>query len=91
MHIELILNRIITPHFLFQALFAKVNQRMRCRDHSSSPCIHRGGEEYCEQERLNNDFHEFVRKYREAYMGPNTAAHQIESPVDKGKPIYVLP
>ena len=83
MFIESILITIITS-LSIQTLFVKLNQRMRYRDHSSSTWLHRGGDTYYEQEHLNNDFHEFVRKYREAYMGPNTAAHQIGSPVDKG-------
>ena len=30
---------------------------------------------------LNNDFNNFVRNYELAYWGPNTAFHQIGSPV----------
>ena len=38
---------------------------------------------YGEQAKLNETFHVFVKKYELAYRGPNTAFHQIQSPIKK--------
>ena len=38
---------------------------------------------YDEQAELNEAFHVFVKKHELAYRGPNTAFHQIQSPIKK--------
>lgn len=47
-------------------------------------------ENYKKQERLNELFNNYSRNYHYCYMGPNTASHQINSPVnDIGIYIYI--
>ena len=43
---------------------------------------------YREEIKLNDRFNNFVRNYELAYWGPNTASHQIGSPVKKSKLNY---
>ena len=43
---------------------------------------------YREEIELNDWFNNFVRNYELAYWGPNTATHQIGSPVKKSKLNY---
>lgn len=38
-------------------------------------------EAYKEQQKLNDLFNNYSRNYHYSYMGPNTASHQISSPV----------
>ena len=39
--------------------------------------------QYEAQQQLNDEFHQFSSNYHISYMGPNTAKHQIDSPVDE--------
>ena len=39
-------------------------------------------ENYKQQEKLNDLFNNYSRNYQYCYMGPNTASHQINAPVD---------
>ena len=41
-------------------------------------------DDYTQEILLNNDFNNFVRNYELAYWGPNTASHQIDSPLQTG-------
>ena len=43
---------------------------------------------YHDEIKLNNMFNNFVRNYELAYWGPNTASHQIGSPIIKSKLNY---
>ena len=59
----------------------KFMQKMEIRQTFVSQRVRTYQQLYLRQVQLNSYFHSYAKQYEDVYMGPNTAEHQIQSPV----------
>ena len=65
----------------FPQLLLKCTRRVQLQRKHVSASVRKYRHTYYRQLQLNKNFQLFVKSYEETYMGPNTAEHQIGSPV----------